>query len=108
MKTNYLYKNASDLVRSYQILLILLFSWATVSGQTGHSVKVTNDQQLKAAVENPAVNSLVIEAGYYASLDRYLGPGITAKKAENGNGGRATNCIYAIQESTACFDPVEE
>lgn len=84
----------------------MLYSWATVSGQISHSVKVTNDEQLKAAVENAAVNSLVIEAGYYASLDPYLGAGMTAKKAENGNGDRSVNCIYAIQESTACFDPV--
>jgi hypothetical protein len=79
-----------------------LFGAGTYAQQS-KVVKVTNNQQLLQAVENPSVNNLIFEGNYYESLSRYVGSGTTAKRGENGN--RSSDCFYAIQPSSTCFIP---
>lgn len=107
MKTNYKVKPKKSLrpLKAGLLVLAMVCFGLSTYAQQNKTVRVANDQQLQNAVENPAVRSMVIDAGYYASLQRYLGPGITAVKMDNG-GNRTSDCIYAIQESATCFDPV--
>lgn len=106
MKTTYHFKNTTVLrcIRATIVLMILLVSVVGTQAQTDGSVRVGNDHQLLDAIENPAVNSIVFEAGYYESLGRELDPGFSAVKPSNGS--RSASCIFAIQESAQCFDPV--
>jgi hypothetical protein len=101
-KTNLI--QGPGIIKTGILLAIFLHFGLGAYAQNSRALKVSNDQQLMQAVENPAVRSFVFEPGYYPSTGRYLGPGITAKKSDNGN--RSANCIYAIQESSTCFAPV--
>ncbi|MFA4836796.1 MAG: T9SS type A sorting domain-containing protein [Dehalococcoidia bacterium] len=94
--------------RWLKFLLLLFvavgFGIPNLNAQT-NAIKVANDQQLREAIENPSVQSMELEAGYYESLQRYLDSGIKAVKGANGNGNRSADCIYAIKESAVCFAP---
>lgn len=88
------------------LLLALVFIGLKSMAQQNGIVSVSSDQQLLDAIENPAVSTILIGPGYYATMDRTLGPGVKAIKSENSGNRTLVACIYAIQESAKCFDPV--
>jgi hypothetical protein len=108
METNYKVKHRRILLPLKLMLLLVamaLFGAGTYAQQS-KVVKVTNNQQLLQAVENPSVNNLIFEGNYYESLSRYVGSGTTAKRGENGN--RSSDCFYAIQPNSTCFIPLPD
>jgi hypothetical protein len=108
METNYELKNKRILVPPKALWMVLamvlfgLFSFA----QQGMTVKVANDQQLRGALENPSVESIVFESSVNIpySLDYLAGQGVM--RAKDPNGSRSGDCVYWIQEADTCFfDP---
>jgi hypothetical protein len=108
MKTSYLINpiHISAAFKSGFLALVIICSGLILTAQQSGAVRVANDKQLLDAVKNPGVKTMFVEPGYYASVDRQLGPGMKIIKPENPDGNREFQCVYAIQQSIVCFDPV--
>jgi hypothetical protein len=95
--------------RWLKLLLLLFvavgFGIPNLNAQT-KTIKVANDQQLLQVMENPAVQSYVVEGGYYNALKRYVNSGTTFFKMVNENGNRETDCQYYIEPQNYCFDTI--
>ena len=108
MKSNYRIKfkrNHRRIQNAILTLTILCFGLSTLA-QQGKSIRVSNDQQFIKAAENPEMSFMVFEAGYPASINMQPGTDFKAFIKENGELDILSECIYAIQESSRCFDPV--
>ncbi|MCK9401041.1 MAG: T9SS type A sorting domain-containing protein [Bacteroidales bacterium] len=95
--------------RWLKFLLLLFvavgFGIPNLNAQT-KAIKVANDQQLLQAMDNPSVQSYVVEGGYYDALKRYVNPGTTFFKKADGNGNRDTDCQYFIEPNDYCYDTI--
>lgn len=109
METNYELKNKRILVPPKAVWMVLalvlfgLFSFA----QQSMTMKVANDQQMREALENPSVNSVVFGSGFNVpySIDYLSSIGVMRAP----NGSRSGSCIYWIQEADTCFwDPDDD
>ena len=86
--------------------LALLVLFSTAYGQQESTVTVSNDQELIDAIGDPAIKTIFIEEGYYSSVGKNIGPGTKAVKGGDPNGSRQLECIYVIQQSRTCFEPI--
>lgn len=97
--------------RWLKLLLLLFvavgFGITNLNAQT-KAIKVADNQQLLQAMENPSVQSYVVEGGYYDALKRYVNSGTTFFKKADGNGNRDTDCQYYIEPNDYCFDTVTD
>lgn len=95
--------------RWLKLLLLLFvavgFGIPNLNAQT-NAIKVANNQQLLQVMENPAVQSYVVEGGYYNALKRYVKSGTTFFKKADGNGNRDTDCQYFIEPNDYCYDTI--
>lgn len=94
------------MVKSLFTALILTCLVQSTFAQKSGIITVTDDQQLIDAVSNPNVSTIFIEPGYYASADKLFGSGMKAVKPLNHDGNRDFQCVYAIQQSITCFNPI--
>jgi len=70
--------------------------------QSGNTVHVASDQQLLDAIQNPAVDIMLLKEGYYTSFEDYMNQG--TKVVKQGTGSRSSDCVYWIQPANVCFD----
>lgn len=92
------------LLLMFSLTLIFMFSTSAIA-QQGKTVKVTNNNQLIEAIDNPTVKTIELAGGYYDYLDSYVESGSLLFKSQGSNGSRA-NCNYIITPSDTCFAPV--
>lgn len=108
METNYKVKHRRILMPLKLVLLLvaMVLFGVTSFAQQSKTIKVSNDQQLLKALENPSVQSIVFDASYYGiqSIDNVSKTLVS--QSPSGNGNRANDCVYFIQENDVCFDPV--
>ncbi|HOX76844.1 MAG TPA: hypothetical protein PLW31_02295, partial [Bacteroidales bacterium] len=108
METNYELKHKCLLVPLKAVLLVLAMTLIgfTANAQVGKSVRVANDQQLKEAMENPSVGTVLLEPGYYPYLNINAGQSTRVKKEIGDNGSRA-DCQYYIFDDNVCIATAE-
>jgi hypothetical protein len=91
-------------------LLLLLFvavgiGIPNLNAQT-KSIKVASDKELVEALHNPSVSTIMLEAGFYATLNRYAETGTKVVKQVHEGGNRDLRCEYYIVGSNTCFDGI--
>ncbi len=92
--------------RSFFTVLLIAFLELSAYSQNNGVITVTSDQQFLDALSHPDLTTIFLKPGYYKSLDKYLDAGMKVIKPLNQGESRAIECVYAIQTSTECFDPV--
>ncbi|NTW24036.1 MAG: hypothetical protein HGA37_05000, partial [Lentimicrobium sp.] len=105
METNYELKHKCLLVplKAVLLVLVMLLVGFTSYAQTGKSVRVANNEQLIEALQNPAIGTIELAAGYYAYLNYQAPEGAKVMIKDSGNGNRA-DCTYFIIDRDVCFD----
>jgi hypothetical protein len=106
METNYELKHKCLLVplKAVLLVLVMLLVGFTTYAQSGKSVRVANNEQLTEAMQNPAIGTIELAAGYYAYLNYQSEDGTKVVKAKSDNGNRDAQCTYFIIGSNVCFD----
>jgi hypothetical protein len=105
METNYELKHKCLLVPLKAVLLVLamiLVGFPTFA-QSGKSVRVANNEQLIEAMQNPAIGTVELQAGYYPYLNYQAVEGTKVFKSKPDNGNREALCTYYIIGNKVCF-----
>jgi len=108
MKTNYCCSpsNYSKICTRFLLLLIFSGTFFSLKAQNDEG-SVSNDRLLKKFISIPGLKSMMIEPGYYPSVDRFIGEGVTIYKPAEEGRSITGDCIYAIQQSGKCFGTFE-
>ncbi len=92
--------------RWLKLLLLLFvavgFGVPNLNAQT-KSIKVADDKQLIEAINNPSVGTIVLEAGFYPTLNTYAESGTRVAKRVIDDSNRDVLCQYYIIATDACF-----
>jgi len=84
----------------FSLTLIFMFSTSAIA-QQGKLVKVANNHELIAAKNNPNIQTVVLDEGFYQFYNTYFNQGTIVKFGNNGS--RAGDCDYWIQPENYCY-----
>ena len=110
METNYELKHKCLLVPLKVVLLVLAMALvgSPTSAQSGKSMKVANDTQLIEAMDNPSIETIVFQPGYYALLNINATTSTVLKKTQGESGNRSSSgCTYTIRGENYCYRPTD-
>jgi len=90
--------------------LLFAYSLNTLAQQDGKTVRVTNDKELVAALDNQAIRTIELQPGYYAYLNFTVPEGGSTMNignavfTDNGGIGGSADCEVSSIASNYCFD----
>jgi hypothetical protein len=88
------------LLLMFSATLIFMFSVSAIA-QQGKTVKVANNQELIEAKNNPNIQTVVLDDGFYQLYNTYFTQGTIVKFANNAS--RGGTCDYWIQPEDYCW-----